>query len=456
VGDTRVRSFFVVFGIGLCATAVAGAALAYDGSYLVFRMLEGQWPWVEHGRLTHFICQVIPLAASRITHDVSVIGFLLSLGYASLPMLALAACWRMVREQAPWLFVWAALGVGLASLPGLFCLVADTMLVEQMAWPLFLGALVGIPRERATLATMLCLVVAASHPVAFAVLGVAAGLAWFGGAGSPDDRRRQMRWAGVFLALALAVLLRVVIGADAYEKSTFAVESFTSTFGPSVRGWPMWSVALAWVAGLLIFGERVLARRPTRAAWTLPLLRASAVAALCLAGAALLPWAWNPRAWAGAIGYRLYLGFVMGPFVLAALCEWRARLAPGRPSATAGVALPSRRVYLWTIAAACSAVLVVQSWSWMTLTRRLESTVAQQQERCVSFDAPAYQWAAHTALSHWSISTFSLLVQGERPHTVVLPRGMCSQIDLSAGLYLAPWYTHTWDGRWFDFGRLRP
>jgi hypothetical protein len=116
---------------------------------------------------------------------------------------------------------------------------------------------------------------------------------------------------------------------------------------------------------------------------------------------------------------------------------------------------PSRRSYVNTIGVVCAVVLVVQSWSWIALTDRLQRTMGSEVEGCVPFDAPEMRWAAHTALSHWSISTYSLIVQGDRPSAIVLPAGVCGQIDLRKGLYLTPWYTSGWNTRWFNLDRLR-
>jgi hypothetical protein len=451
-----LRFFFAVLAAGLLAAALAGAALSYDGSYLMYRMLEGRSFWVEHGRLTHALAQAAPLLASIWTHDLPLLAFLLTAGYACLPLVALLASWWMVRDRAPELFVWAALGAGLAALPGLFCFVSDTMLVEQLAWPLFLGALVGIPRRLAPLTIAISLVIGTSHPVGFILFAVASALSWVSSRRAPEDKGPHRRWAGVFLFMAIAVVVRVALGADAYEKRTFTLESFTATWDSAVLGSPLLSVVLAWVAGALVLGERMLARRGHRARSARLAATAAALSAIVLSGMVLLPWAANPKAWVGSIGYRLYLGFAMAPFIVAAFVEralaWRSEEGKA-PKAPAG---PSRLAYAHAIAVVFAAVLAVQSWSWHAMTTELRGTLESSTVRCVSFDAPAMRWAAHTALSHWSISTYSLLVQGDRPRAIVLPDGLCEGVGLRGGLYLTPWYTGGWDTRWFSMDRLRP
>jgi hypothetical protein len=451
-----LRLFFSALAVGLLAASVAGAALAYDGSYLMYRMLEGQWFWVEHGRLTHALAQFAPLLASRLTHNLPVLAFLMTIGYTCIPLLALAASWWLVRDRAPELFVWSALGALLVAMPGLFCLIADTLLVEQLAWPLFLGALVGIPRKLVPVVLIISVIVGTSHPVGFILFGVASALSWIAGRRAPDQRESHRRWAGVFLAMSVATLIRVVVGVDAYEKHTLTLESFSATWASAVLGWPLLSIGLAWLAGLLIFGERHLARTAPARTAALRWLKGAAVLALTCSGLALLPWAANPKAWAGAIGYRLYFGFATAPFILAALLErmatWRRASGP-MPIVRRE---PSRRAYVNTIGVTCALVLAVQSGSWFALTARLQRTMGSEVKGCVSFNAPEMQWAADTVLSHWSISTYSLIVQGARPGAIVLPAGVCGQIDLRAGLYLTPWYTGGWNTRWFQMDRLRP
>ncbi len=455
-GVPGVRFFFAVLAAGLLAAAAAGAALSYDGSYLLYRMLEGRWFWIEHGRLTHALSQVVPLAASFFTHNLPVLSFLLSLGYVCIPWLALALAWRLVKDRDPKLFVWAALGAALAALPGLFCLVSDTMLVEQLAWPLFLGALIGIPRRLIPPVLLASVVIATSHPVGFVLFGVASALSWVASRLDPGGRTGHRRWAGGFLAMSVMTLIRVAVGVDAYEKRTFSFESFDATWAPSVLGGPIRLIALSWIAGLLMFAERILARRGSLRPASLAWVRRAGLTCLLLSGAVMVVWASNPRAWAGAIGFRLYLGFATAPFILAALLErmesWReTTLRSGvrfQPS--------SRGAYLNAIAVVCAAVLATQSWSWWSMTTRLQRTLRQETHNCVSFDSPAMAWAAHTALSHWSISTYSLMVQGDRPAAVVLPDSLCGAVDLRKGLYLTPWYTGTWNTQWFNMDRLRP
>ncbi len=451
-----MRFFFIVLAAGLLATAVVGAAVSYDGSYLLYRMLEGRWFWIEHGRMTHALAQMAPLIASQFTHNLPVLAFLLTAGYVWIPFLAVAASWWIVKDRDPQLFVWGAMGAVLVALPGLFCLVSDSMLVEQLAWPLFLGALVGIPRRLIPLVILASVVVATSHPVGFLVFGVASILCWIASRLDPEDRGSHRRWAGIFLALSVATLIRVLLGADAYEKRTFTFESFGATWAPSVLGGPIRATALAWIAGLLIFIERFIARRSAARPAVLVWIRGAGLLSLIFSGAALLPWAFNPKAWAGAIGYRLYLGFATAPFLLAALLErmaiWRATADSLRVEARQ----PARGLYLNAIAVICALVLVVQSWSWLSMTIRLQDTLRREAKRCVPFDSPSMEWAADTALSHWSISTYSLMVQGDRPGAVVLPGRQCSQIDFRHGLYLTPWYTDTSKMRWFDLGRLMP
>ncbi len=445
-----MRFFFAVSAVGLLVAAAAGAAVAYDGSYLLFRMLEGHWFWIEHGRLTHPWAQLAPLVASQWTHNLPFLSFLLGVGYASIPLAALALSWAIVRNRAPELFVWSALGAEFIALPGLFCLVSDTMLVEQLAWPLFLGALVGVPRRLVPWVLVVSVIVGASHPVAFILLAAASLLAWIASRSSPDNRDHHRRWAFIFLALSIAALARILIGIDDYERQTFSAISIEATWPAAILGSPLRFILLAWTAGLFVFGERRLRARdglPRPVRW---LVRGAAIATFGLAAVDLVLWALNPKAWPGAIGYRLYLGFAMAPFILAALAERSSQWSGLSPQPH------SRAAYLNAIAVVCAAVLVAQSWSWHTMTARLRLTMSMATAHCLSFDGPEMRWARDTALGHWAISTYSLIVQGDRPGAIVLPDGLCGMNDPSNGLYLTSWYTGGWNTRWFYMDRLRP
>jgi hypothetical protein len=64
-------------------------------------------------------------------------------------------------------------------------------------------------------------------------------------------------------------------------------------------------------------------------------------------------------------------------------------------------------------------------------------------------------WVYQTPINHWSITTLALVVQGNTPHTLVLPGVGCAGTDFEAGLPLTPWEVRNWAARHFDLAPLR-
>src|ERR1700754_3837231 len=142
-----LSAYFLLAGVGLFVAAFSGAALAWDGSVYLFQLLDDQRPFVPHYRLINIVLQAPVLILSMLTGDLAVLRAAFGLVYASIPLLALAASWWVVRQFAPELFVWAALGIGFGMLPGQFNFVAEALLSVLLFWPLGLAILVGLRRQ---------------------------------------------------------------------------------------------------------------------------------------------------------------------------------------------------------------------------------------------------------------------------------------------------------------------
>ncbi len=452
---SQMRTFFVLIGMGLLALSVAGAGMSYDGSYVLFRMLEGQQPWVDHGRATHLVFQLVASLVSHVTHNLPFLEFVFSLGYASAPIIALALSWWVVRRRAPGLFIWAAFGVAFAALPGQICLVADMLAVGQLAWPLLLAALVGVENKQIPLLVLLSLFVAASHPVACGFIAIAAALAFVTGLISPQERHRQWSLAAGFLVLSSVALAVEIARVDPYEAGLLHLDTLIANFRLAVVGWPLVAIGCGWLAGALILWEPHPAGPDRRSTHADVAVRACILLLLGAAGLALLRWGLDAHLWVNAIAYRFYLPFAASPFGLAAIVE-HLRRDPETGRVPIPARLPSRRLYANAIATVCCVTLVAQGYSWHQLRNRLVQTTALARTACQSLDAPDYRWTTGTALGEWEISAYSIIVQGDRPSTVVLADDLCRTVDFHKGLYLTPWYTHGWDARWFNLDRMRP
>jgi hypothetical protein len=439
--------------MAVAALACTGAGLSYDGSYLLFRTLESGRPWVEHSRLTHVIFQLVPAAAGLLTHNLGLVVFLFSLSWATPPLLATAACWCLVRRRQPQAFVWCALGAALAALPSQICLISDMTIVQQAFWPLLAGLVAGVDRRSAWLVIPFGLIVAFSHPVGIAVFGLLAAIALLKALRRPSERTCALQWAAVCFAMAGVAAAYDAWQADPYEKGLLSVGTLIGTWASSVRGAPLSAVVWSWVAALAMAVEpRWLRRR-----WPMRLAPAVVTAcALAAVGLTLVPWAWWPTRWVGAIGFRFYVLAAAAPFVLAMVEE-----SLGSPEGAEGAApvasLSARRAwYATAVAAIVCATIAAQSLSWRDLCLRLEATMAASSQPCQSLDRPEYRWTGTNVMQHFSVTTTSMILQGSRPATIVMPPGHCADGAGRDRLYIASWYSHPLPARWFDLGGLRP
>src|SRR5918996_5328954 len=105
-----MRLYFGLMIVPLIFAAVSGAAMSWDGSYVLFKILDLQSPFPAHGRFVNIPLHWIVLLASRLTSDLTILQMVFGLVYASIPFLALVISWWVVRGHAETLFIWAALG----------------------------------------------------------------------------------------------------------------------------------------------------------------------------------------------------------------------------------------------------------------------------------------------------------------------------------------------------------
>jgi hypothetical protein len=435
-----VRRFFLIVAAALATAALCGAAATYDGSYYLYRLLEQGSPFVPNRRLIHAPLQALAVLAGRLDDGLLVPAAAFGLVYASMPWLALLACWWVVRRSAPRSFVWAAFGIGIATLPGQIAFISEGTIVVQLAWVLWLGILAGIRREARPILPLVALIAFFSHPSGGALLALAAGLALLMGARHPEQRRAQWTWAAVLAALAAGAAVRFATGANDYELAQLSSALYAGRFWSSVAGPPLVVLLGAATAGLaLLLGPRLQARPGTE--------RRIVSASLSVTGVVAALYAASPRLWQHALDYRFFVLPASLPFLAGAAWE-----ALGQPSSAHPGA--DRRSIAERIALIFALVVVVQSASWALMSASLRSSLAGAGPGCLSQDLPELRWTKATALSHWSITPYSLLLQGRRPHAVILQGDLCATSDFAGGLPVADWEWRAWGNGWLELDAL--
>ena len=103
------------------------------------------------------------------------------------------------------------------------------------------------------------------------------------------------------------------------------------------------------------------------------------------------------------------------------------------------------------IAAIFAVVLSANGLLWYRLTARLDAALEASATSCIPMES--LDWIDKTALSHWSITPYSLVLQGRHPTKIVLPEAACTRIH-AQGMPLTDWRLRPWDRGWFALDQL--
>jgi hypothetical protein len=444
-----ITAYFAIIGVAGAVAAGLGLAFAWDGSWLAFNALDHGRPYILFDRWIGEPIQLPLEIARRLTSDIGLLSFVYGLAYFAVPVVCLAAAWFLVRRREPRLFVWAALGIGLISLPGQAFVVSEGIMAVQLTWPLFLAVLARSLSDHRLIVAALGIALVCTAPTAIPLLlGLAAATAIVQRLDRTGSSRARW-WIVVFLGLAAAATVRSVvsndIGGHAVESS---IDVLALRLQIAVLGRPLVSILLVYLAGALLVSASA-ARRRGRSGGRLDL-----AAVLCAVGAGtiLVWWSLDPHAWANAFNYRTWLPFVSVPVLGLAFLDARL-LQAGRDGAFAASSLdggPARQWLAISQAVATLLVLATIGLSWHDLSGRLEATVAARPSGCVA--RASIGWISRTALDHWSLTAETMLLSGRQPRHIVLPS--CA-VDFSKAIHVTPWASRRYSGGWFDMSALR-
>jgi hypothetical protein len=163
---------------GLRLSAVSGAAMAWDGSYFLFKIVDLQSPVPPHGRLVNIPFHWMVLLANRFTSDLSVLQTVFGLVDAAIPFMALALSWWVVRGYAEPLFIWVALGVGFGTLAWQLGFVNEALFAILLFWPIMLAILARILTRRTPTIFLLVISLFFTHHTSIILFTLAAGCAF--------------------------------------------------------------------------------------------------------------------------------------------------------------------------------------------------------------------------------------------------------------------------------------
>ncbi len=448
-----MRLYFGLTAFALLFGVVCRAPLAWDGSWYLFNILNSQTPYIPVGRVITIPLHYPVVLASALTSDLRILGMVFGLAYIAVPLTALIASWWIVRPYVPSLFLWAALGLGVGTLPGQLLFASEGIQAVQLSWPILLSVLVGIRARHVPVLLLFIVLVFCAHPVAGPLLALAAGFAFLLGLRGEGQRQWLWSWSAGLLAIALLKFATLFLFPSAYEAAEMSLAMQERHFRAAVAGLPLKALMLAWLAGISVLLLPVVARStPKRDRIIRTVIRTASLMCVVGAGGLLMLWARDPDRWKYALDFRSWTLVSSLPFMIFAGVESlgpRVRLESSEEERE----WEHRLGLVQTAAVVFAIVFCVQSTAWYGLTNRLREAIDENRRGCVS--KASLPWLSNTALNHWSISSYGILLQGRIPRLFIAGDGQpCAQASSSRALLMTPRDYRAKTGGWFDLSAL--
>lgn len=448
-GRPGMRVYFAIVALAFGAMVSVGAGLNWDGAYFMFSALDAGAPFVPFNRLIHAIAQYPAIALSVVTDNSAVLSAAFSLGYALIPLAALLTSWLLVRSHNRTLFVWVALSTNLGLLTNQFSLTTEAIIAIYLAWPIALAMVIPPRPFHIPVVAIFAMLLIITHPTALVLFAIVGGMALLTGLRFRTQRAAKLVWAAVFMCLAGIMARRFAFTRSAYEAEQLSLARLQEAFSAALSGMALVIVALSLLAALLVAAQvLVTQRRTARMA-----LAATELLLLTVAMALSVMRAAHPDLWMGALDFRSLALFVSLPFFGLLLAEGLRR-APNQRAALAWT-WPHRQMTVQLAGLTSLLTLATQSYVWHTMSTRLLDEMKRSDFACISMTS--VPWMERTALNHWSVTAYSLVLQGRAPRSVVLGHSTCTMSLLKDDVQIAvaPWEDADWHGGgWFAFAAL--
>jgi hypothetical protein len=438
-GSEAVVAFFFLVSAALAIASWCNDPLSYDGAYYMFHILDTQATLSPYGRFVNVPLQLPMLLVSHHTDNFTILRLVFSVSYGLVPAFTLTACWLICRKTKRSLFIWPALSMCLAGLPGQFAFYAEAIIGTNLLWPVLLCALTGFPLSFVPIAALATAGALFAYPaIATHLLCIAAVALWYAWTKSRARERELLYGAGI----AVLALVRILEPLSTYEKQTLSVRTLEYTLQSVFLGWPIIAVLATSLAAAAIVWQNSL-DRASRIAEYLALL------SIGTAGLVLVFWALEPRNWIDAQGYRFWYPGIALLLMIAASVD-----ALYGDDEYRNKTVQFWNVSLIIISSAFFIVLSIQSIWWATLSHRLAATLQITTDRCIS--KSSLSWMQNSPLHHWSSNYYALDLQSRKPGVLILDDDDCAVLKQTGVLRLtsftSPQPDH--DG-WFDFSQVR-
>jgi hypothetical protein len=434
--------------LAMLIAAVSGMAMTWDGSYLFIKTLDDQAPYIPQGRAIVLPSQWAILIASRFTNNFTTLHTVFGIVYGLIPIGSLISSWWIVRDNAASLYVWPVFGIGLAVLPGTFPVFAEAVLAVYFFWPIALAILMGMQIRHFPIAVLFASAVLVTHPTSIPIYFLSAGLSLIAAARIKNARPRLLASFGLFTSYILLAGLRFFLMRSSYEEERLSAAILLHQFDVGVAGLPLLSLLCGCMAAICVYAMPYIKSRNSRTLAAIALL--IELVALVLATLALVVWATNGRFWRGAFDFRSWALVCSLPFIALATAEqlWCHKHEP-----MIRMEQVHRQRTIMVVSMSFLLVLSVQSWSWLNLTTRLREVLVAHANACVPTSSMG--WSKNTPLDHWSVTAYSLMLQGRRPQKIVLNDKGCEESKFDDGFPIADWDWRRWDAGWIDMKVLQ-
>jgi hypothetical protein len=408
-----VKLTFAITAAGVAAAGLLQLGLAWDGASIFVRTLNNRAPYFVHGRNFTEILRWPVLVVQGLTSNMSVLSATFGLSHAVPPLLALYVSWLVVRRIAPGLFVWAAIGILLVTLPGQAFMVSEAVIVAQFAWPLLLMTVTGLEKPWFVyLGPVITYGMWFLHPAAAFLFLTVAAVAVVTGRMRPHARVGMYVWAG---SLAAAGVSRWLIRST-FEKEQASLALLREHYRGAVAGPPQRALILLAIVAVAL----ILARSSTPMGRSLRAAGPACALLLIAVGAVLLPWGGSATKWSRALQYRTWVIPLTLPFLVFAAVDglWGPSLTPGRRRLLEQRFGSDRRYVCVGAAAIFALTLATQGIVWQGLMRDVRGSLAAGGP-CLTVKKDLRS-PDRTALDHWAVSSLALAAQDRTPSKLLL------------------------------------
>jgi len=428
VAPYSVQVIMFAMFVAFVAGASSGLPLLFDGCNYLFTVVHYGEPCLPYYRnalaLVHYPAIWAAQFTGQLEPAIAVFCSLLSVG----PLLSLSLCWLLVRSSKPALLIWPVLGIALTGIFAQPFRFGENLLACELAWPLLLGVLVPPNARNVALVVTLGIWVANLHPVALLFLpGVAAVAllqAYFAKrSGAREDARIFL---GVFCLLTSLAAARWLIAPpanSAYEAAELSSQRLSDHLQSVTMGGLIVFGLFSLVPGFCVFFSTLFNKKKA-------LVRVLCIAAFvftAVTGIYAIVWSSYFQTWINSWSYLRFLVLLVAPLYFFAIIDSykSKRLDAFRSWLSVSCAL-------LFMACACEQAHILN-----LKTEKLKRVMAASPYKVL--DRAKHSITHRNTFDNWSISAYSLIIQGRNPQKVILSHGQVEEARKDGKIRLAIW-----------------